>query len=111
MTQVETLSDKLFGKARIPWCFAGWGFGWAFSEIMYIKTPVDFSAGHGPEAFLYYDAATIAVAVLIALAAFFFPDGLLPMSPFGTATSMTCTTGSLNRSKRASRGSPRCRKA
>ena len=80
MAQVETLSDKLLGKVpRIPWCFAGWGFGWVFSEILYIKPPVDFSAGHGSEAFLCYDAATIVVAVLIALAAFFFPDGLLPL--------------------------------
>ena len=80
MTQAETLSDKLFSKMpRIPWCFAGWGFGWVFSEIMYIKPPVDLSAGRGPEAFLCYDASTIVVAVLIALAAFFFPDGLLPL--------------------------------
>lgn len=80
MTQPKTLSDKLFGKVpRIPWCYAGWGFGWVFSEIMYIKPPVDFSAGHGPEAFLCYDVSTIVVAILIAFAAFFFPDGLLPL--------------------------------
>lgn len=80
MNDSSPVFAKLLGKMpKIPCCFAGWGFGWVFSEIMYINPPFDYSGGRFAEAFLCYDAATVIVAVAIAIGVYVSPKRLLPL--------------------------------